>query len=163
MLKLGMKVLALVAVIAIATSLWSQTKADQVKVVLKAFKVARTADKESLVSAEQAKPGDVIEYQATFTNVDKAAPAKGVKGAVPVPSGLEYLPGTAQPKDVEATVDGATYAPVPLKRQVKTADGKTVEQLVPYSEYKSLRWNLGEIAGGASKTVSARMKVKSGK
>lgn len=163
MLKLSIKVLALAAVIVFATSLWAQAKPDQVKVVLKAFKVARTADKESLVSADTAKPGDVIEYQAVFSNLDKAAPAKDVKGVVPVPSGLEYLPGTVQPKDAEATVDGSTYAPVPLKRQVKTADGKTVEQLVPYSEYKFLRWNLGEISAGTSKTVSARMKVKNGK
>jgi len=28
------------------------------------------------------------------------------------------------------------------------------------AEYRSLRWNLGDIAGGTSKSVKARMKVK---
>jgi len=52
------------------------------------------------------------------------------------------------------------YAPVPLKKIVKGADGKMTEEWVPYSEYKSLRWDLGEIGGEGMKSVKARMKVR---
>jgi hypothetical protein len=158
MLKLSTKILALAVVAVLASlTLWAE-----VKVELTASKVVRAGDKEMLQSADRAKLGDVIEYKAVFRNTDTQNPATKVKGVIPVHEGMEYLPGTAQPKEIEASADGKTFAPVPLKRQVKTADGTTVEQLIPYSEYKILRWNLGEIAGGASKTVSARMKVKSG-
>jgi hypothetical protein len=83
-----------------------------------------------------------------------------VKATLPIPSGMEYIPESAVPNQVMATADDVNYASVPLKRNVKRADGKIIQELVPYSEYRSLRWDLGEIAAGAVKSVKARMKVK---
>jgi hypothetical protein len=73
---------------------------------------------------------------------------------------MEFLPQTASPEGAMATTDDKTWSPIPLKRSVRGADGKMKDTLVPFSEYKSLRWNLVEIAGGSSKSVKARMKVK---
>jgi uncharacterized repeat protein (TIGR01451 family) len=132
----------------------------EVTVQLTALKVVRNGDKETLVPAEEAKPGEVVEYRAVYKNSDKN-PVRDVKATIPVPSGMEYLPGTAQPADPMASVDGVNFARLPLMRKVKTAEGKLVDQPVPYSEYRYLRWTLGELPAGASRTVSARMRLSS--
>ena len=48
---------------------------------------------------------------------------------------------------------------MPLKRMVKKSDGKLEEQLVPLSEYRALRWDLGELAQKNKVEVSARARV----
>lgn len=131
----------------------------EVKVILVASRIISVNGVEQKQPAEKTKPGEVIEYAAEYKNSDKAA-VKNVMATLPIPAGLEYLPQAVVPEGVLASTDGSSYAPVPLKRTVRGADGKQVQEFVPYSEYRSLRWNLGEIAGGASKTVKARMKVK---
>jgi uncharacterized repeat protein (TIGR01451 family) len=133
----------------------------EVKVVLTASKIVVVNGKEQKESSEKAKPGEVIEYVAEYRNTGKA-PVTNVVATLPVPSGMEFVPETTQPQPVMASTDDHRYAPVPLKRMVRGADGKTVEQLVPYGEYRSLRWTLGEIQGGGSKSVKARMKVRTG-
>ncbi len=61
-----------------------------------------------------------------------------------------------------ASLDGKSYAAVPLKRQVRLADGKVEERAVPYSEYRYLQWKLGDLAPRSNTTVSARMQVSNG-
>ena len=148
---------AWIAVIAISLCL---PLLAEVKVVLTASKIVLVNDKEQKEPGDKAKPGEVIEYVAEYRNSGKA-PVTNVVATLPVPSGMEFVPETAQPLQVMASTDERNYAPVPLKRTVKGADGKLVEQMVPYSEYRSLRWALGEIRGGSSKSVKARMKVRS--
>ena len=136
----------------LSTSLWSE-----LKILLTHSKIVKVDGTEQKQSGEKAKPGDVIEYVAEYKNTDKL-PVRA-NAILPVPHGMEYLPETASPAKVMASTDEVHFAPVPLKRNVTTADGKVVSELVPYSEYRSLRWDLGEIGGEASKTVKARMKV----
>ena len=150
---------ALAAGVAVCLSLssWSE-----VKVVLTASKIVVVNGSEKREPGDKAKPGDVIEYVADYKNVpdEKTKGPLKVQANLPVPAGMEYLPSTAVPANVMATSDGTHFAPVPLKRTVTGADGKPKEELVPYSEYRSLRWELGEIAPGATKTVKARMRIK---
>lgn len=131
----------------------------EVKVVLTASKIVLVNGVEERQSADKAKPGDIIEYIAEYRNTSKT-PVSNVVATLPVPSGMEYIPETADPTPVLASTDEHNYAPVPLKRMVRGADGKMVEQQVPYSEYRSLRWKLGDLGGEASKSVKARMKVR---
>jgi uncharacterized repeat protein (TIGR01451 family) len=131
----------------------------EVKVILVQSKIVVANGVEHKQSADTAKPGDVIEYVAEYKNPDKS-PVGKVMATLPVPAGMEYIPQTASPESVMASTDGVNYAPVPLKRSVRGTDGRMVEQLVPYSEYRSLRWSLGDLGGGTSKFVKARMKVK---
>ncbi len=144
-------------VIALSVSLLAEVKVD-----LKASKIVVVNGVEQKQPADKAKPGEIIEYVAEYKNTAKTS-VSNVVATLPVPPGMEYLPDTAGPAQVMASTDEHNYAPVPLKRSVRGADGKMVEQLVPFSEYRSLRWNLGDIQGGSSKSVKARMKVKSEK
>jgi uncharacterized repeat protein (TIGR01451 family) len=132
-------------------------KAD-VKVTLVANKIMKSNGTEVQQSGKTAKPGDTIEYVAEYRNTDKVN-VRNVVATLPVPAGTEYLPDTESPRPALASTDGTHFAAIPLKRTVRNATGQPKEELVPYSEYRTLRWNLGEISGTGSKTVKARVKV----
>jgi uncharacterized repeat protein (TIGR01451 family) len=155
------KTLKSALVLAGALAFFMPLRAQQVgpKMVLSQSKIVVANGVEHKQSADKVLPGDVIEYVVECKNPD-TKPVKDFKPILPVPAGLEYIPQTASPVPVMASTDGKNFAPVPLKRSVKGADGKMVEQLVPVSEYRSLQWDLGILEAGASKSVKARMKVK---
>jgi len=130
----------------------------EVKVNLVANKIVKSNGSEVQQSGATAKPGDTIQYLAEYQNTDKAS-VRNVVATLPVPAGMEYLPDTESPRPAMASTDGTHFAAIPLKRKVRNAAGQTTEELVPYSEYRTLRWELGEISAGATKTVKARVKV----
>jgi len=142
-----------------AESTTAKPAAGSVAVELTAQRVTKSQGKEVLVAADQAKPGELIEYRALYRN-DGANEAKGLMATLPIPRGTQYVAGSATPRGVEASLDGRTFAPVPLKRSVKTADGRTVVQEVPVSEYRTLRWPLGVLPTKQSRTVAARVRVE---
>ena len=131
----------------------------EVKVVLTASRIVVVNGSEQRQPSDKARPGETIEYVAEYRNTGKSG-VSNVVATLPVPSGMEYLPKTALPGQVTASTDDRNYAPVPLKRSVRGADGRMREELVPFSEYRSLRWTLGDLAAGASKSVKARMQVR---
>jgi uncharacterized repeat protein (TIGR01451 family) len=137
--------------------------AKDLQVTLKALRVITAEDqKETLVPAEQVKPGDVVEYQATYANTTSRS-FRNLQATVPIPSSLEYVPDSAQPANAQASLDGKTFGAVPLMRKTLTADGQQKSEVVPYREYRFLRWNVGELAARKTVVVSARAKVSGGK
>jgi uncharacterized repeat protein (TIGR01451 family) len=140
----------------------SMSLSAEVKVELTASKIVVVNGAEQKQPADKAKPGEIIEYVAEYRNTAKTS-VSNVAATLPIPPGMEYVPDTAEPAQVMASTDGHNYAPVPLKRSVHGEDGKIVEQLVPLSEYRSLRWKLGDLQGDSSKKVKARMRVRSEK
>ena len=157
-MMLTAKTLKRIFVIAAAFALYLPLQAE-VKVLLIANKIVKIDGTEKTQAGDKAKPGDVIEYVAEYKNPDKSA-VKDVLATLPVPAGMEYIPNSATPGQVMASTGDGNYGPIPLKKEARGADGKVMQVLIPYSEYHSLRWNLGVISGGASKSVRARMKVK---
>ena len=129
-----------------------------VSVRLTAQRVSVVDGKETKSAAEQARPGDVIEYRAEYKN-DGSAPVKQLAATLPVPNGMEYLPRTAAPQALHASFDGKTFAPVPLKRRFRLADGREVLRDVPPSEYRYLRWSLGTLGAKQTRAVAARVRV----
>jgi len=75
---------------------------------------------------------------------------------------MQYLPTTAAPTQALASVDGQHFEAIPLKRQVRLANGTDALRDVPYGEYRYLRWTLGDMAAGSSRTVHARVRVNQG-
>jgi len=148
-LKIYLSLLSVVMLLSLAAQ-------AEVKAEMKAEKVTIQQGKEVLSPANQAAPGDIVQYTATYRNTDKT-PATQVVATLPIPAATEYVPGTANPAGAWASTDGTNFAPIPLKRMVKNSEGKMVEQVVPVSEYRALRWSLGDLAGGASRAVSARV------
>ena len=123
------------------------------------FKVTQNADhKEVLSPADKVAPGDLLKYQVVYQNNGKSL-LKQVKATLPLPVGTTYVAGSAKPANATASLDGKDFAAMPLKRMVKKSDGKLEEQLVPLTEYRALKWELGELAEKNKVEVSARARV----
>jgi uncharacterized repeat protein (TIGR01451 family) len=128
-----------------------------VAVVLSQWKIVTDAQgKEQRVEASGVKPGDVLEYTATYTNRTSQA-VSGLVADLPIPEGLEYLPRTARPGAnlVKAATRDGVFAAEPLTRKV---NGQT--ETVPYSDYRTLRWTLGQLPARGETAVTARAKVE---
>jgi uncharacterized repeat protein (TIGR01451 family) len=153
--------LAALASLAIAAAALPSAAAQQGPDALESRLVARKVlvaeGRERLVDAAQAKPGDVIEYVATYRNAGKDA-IRGLQATLPIPPQTEYIPGSARPAQAQATADGLTYAAIPLRRTV-TREGQAVDVAVPYREYRALRWHAGELASGKAVAFTARVRV----
>jgi uncharacterized repeat protein (TIGR01451 family) len=133
--------------------------AGGVTVELTASRVTKSQGKDVHAPAEQARPGDLLEYRALYRNESKTE-ARGLAATLPIPRGTHYVPGTALPRRVEASLDGRTFAPVPLTRKVRLENGRTVTREVPASEYVVLRWPLGALPANQSREVTARVRIE---
>jgi uncharacterized repeat protein (TIGR01451 family) len=162
MIALQITALTLVSIGALATEV-SYAKAEAgVKGFLSQNKVIVANDgKESLVPADKVKPGDVVEYQARYTN-EGATAVTNLVITLPIPKGLELLPKTDLPPGALASVDSVKFEPTPLKRLVRRADGSQVAELIPLNEYRALRWQVAQLAAGKSAIFTARAKVDNG-
>lgn len=127
---------------------------------LLAQRVDMVAGKPVLSPAGEAKPGDVLQYSATYKNT-ATAPAGKLLATLPVPPGTTLVQASAEPTQAMASTDGKTFAPMPLTRMVKQADGSTRKEPVPLPEYRALRWDIGALPSGASTVVSLRVRIDS--
>ena len=149
--------LSLLLSLTVSFQLLAQT-APEVGVDLSAKRVIFNEGNESLVSAEKAKPGDTIQYDAVYKNSGNA-PVTNVVATVPIPAGLALTADSAKPVAEQASLDGKNFGAVPLMREVKNAAGLAEKQPVPLAQYRALRWLLPELPPGHSATVSLRAKV----
>jgi uncharacterized repeat protein (TIGR01451 family) len=125
---------------------------------LEARRVEVAADgKESFSSAADAKPGDLIEYTATYRNTGKSA-VRDLQATLPIPQGTEYVAGSARPANAKASVDAVSFADMPLKRKAMK-EGREVEEAVQAREYRALRWYPGALAPDQMLTFTARVRV----
>lgn len=130
---------------------------SDVSVELIQRKVIKGVDgKEQLVDATIVKPGDVLEYRAIYTN-NSTKTVTNLIGELPIPLGLEYQRRSARPgaAQVKVATQEGDFAAEPLMRKFGA-----VQKEVPYSEYRMLRWTLGQLLAGAKTTVSARASVE---
>ena len=132
--------------------------APLVKSQLAAFRVAQSDDKETFAPAQNARPGDVIEYRVSYANSGKGA-ALNLRPVLPIPVGTSYLANSAAPAPFEASLDGRNFAAAPLTRRVKKADGTTEIVTVPLAEYRALRWNAGTLVPGETNDFKARVQI----
>jgi uncharacterized repeat protein (TIGR01451 family) len=151
--------LALAVAVAVLVTAPAARAGGGVSVQLTANRITKSQGREVLSSAAQAHPGETLEYRATYRN-DGDGEARGLAATLPIPAGTSYVPGSASPRRVEASLDGRTFAPVPLTRKVRTADGRTVVREVPVSEYRALRWPLGSLPKSQSRAVTARVRIE---
>jgi hypothetical protein len=117
-----------------------------------------TNGSEVLSPTKRIEPNDVVEYRSVYRNETKQV-LRDIAATLPIPAGFELIQGHLAAKAL-ASLDGETFAPMPLTRMVKTANGEKLV-LVPFSEYRYLRWQLPELAPGARASVSARVRLSS--
>lgn len=139
--------------------IFSQTKGD-LDIKLIAQKVAKSQDgKEFYVNADKAIPGDIILYTAIYKNTGKGI-IRDLEPNLPIPTGTEFVPDSAKPKPAMASLDGKKFEQIPIKRKT-VVNGKEIEQEVPQTQYKALRWKVDTLDAGKEFKVEARVKVLS--
>ncbi len=132
---------------------------EPITVTLKAERVETDGEgKETLVPAPEAKPGDTLLYTATCANVSDRT-ISGIQPVIPVPEGVTLVEASITPKAKEASLDGATFVSYPATRTVTAADGKEITAPVPADAYRAIRWEVAELAAGATTDLSFRVSV----
>lgn len=115
------------------------------------------------VAAQRAGPGELIEYRATYRNTGKRV-LKQVQATLPVPANTTLVipPGAGkQAWPPSASRDGQRFDATPLQQMVRGPDGSVQAQPLPLAAYRYLRWPLGDLPAGQSRTVSAQVRVVS--
>ena len=151
-----LKLCMFAAGLALGQAVWAQ--ASPVSSQLLAQRVDMVAGKPVLKPAGDGKPGETLQYTATYRNTGTAAAAK-LLATVPVPPGTTFIAASAEPAQAQASTDGTTFAPMPLTRMVKQADGSTRKEPVPLADYRALRWEIGTLPAGATTVVSLRTRI----
>ncbi|MFI5447717.1 hypothetical protein [Polaromonas sp. UC242_47] len=113
-----------------------------------------------LKPASEGKSGDVLQYSTTYRNTGSAAASK-LLATMPVPVGTTFIAGSASPATAQASTDGTTFAPMPLTRTVKLANGSERREVVPFADYRALRWEIGSLPAGGTTVVSLRVRIDS--
>ncbi len=111
---------------------------------------------------DRARPGDVIRYRLTFTNV-AGRPVRGVVLSNPLPGGMRFVAGSVQASRQDARAEystdgGRTFSAQPMEEV--TEDGRTVRRPAPPEKYTHVRWTVdGTVAEGATVTAQYEARV----
>ena len=126
---------------------------DALKMELTANQVIKNAEGKTVYKPVRTAPaGTVIQYKANYTNtINKDI--NDLMVTLPIPANMTFT-GDAMPASAQASIDGENYADIPLMRKV---DGKMVK--IPYSEYRTLRWNIKLLAAKKSAAVALNTTV----
>ncbi|WP_201547405.1 hypothetical protein [Psychrobacter sp. Pi2-1] len=126
---------------------------DALKMELTANQVIKNAEGKTVYTPVRTAPaGTVIQYKANYTNtVNKDI--NDLMVTLPIPANMTFT-GDAMPASAQASTDGKNYTDMPLMRKV---DGKMVK--IPYSEYRTLRWNIKLLPAKKSAAVALNTTV----
>ena len=139
---------ALLATVASAFLLSTAYADDALKMELTANKVVKNAEgKISYLPVRTAPTGTIIQYKATYTNTINEN-INDLAVTLPIPANMTFT-GEVSPTSAQASIDGKNYADIPLMRKV---DGKMVK--IPFSEYRTLRWNIKLLPANKSAAVA---------
>lgn len=112
---------------------------------------------ESLDNAAAVKPGELLQYTATYTNRSRA-PLAQFSPTLPIPAGAVIVAAAGQPPGALASVDGKTFDFMPLRRKVQQPDGRWVDAPVPLVDYRALRWPARTL--GVNERFAASLRVR---
>lgn len=104
------------------------------------------------VPVRTAPVGAVIQYRVIYSNIINKD-IKDLAIVLPVPANMTFT-GEAYPSSAQASIDGRNYGDIPLMRKV---EGKMVK--IPFSEYRTLRWNIKLLPAQKSAAVALNMIV----
>lgn len=114
---------------------------------------------------DRARPGDVVRYRLTFTNVTRN-PVRGVTLANPLAAGMRFVGGSARADRGDARAEysadgGRTFSAQPMEEVV--VDGQRVRRAVPAERYTHVRWTVdGNVAPGATVVAEFDARVGAG-
>jgi uncharacterized repeat protein (TIGR01451 family) len=141
-------VLAIAATTPAAAPLAEAAAKSPLTVQLSVKKIVIKDDKEVLIDAANAAPGDILEYRAEYNNIGSTAINKAAL-TLPLPLHTTYIDGSALPVAVTASNRSAI------------ADFKSPPLLpqTPDDAIGALRWAVADLAPGKSAVVKARVRI----
>jgi len=99
--------------------------------------------------AATALPGDVLRYQVSYANISDGT-LRNIQATVPVPEST-ILNAVSSERRLFASTDQKKYfSRWPLTRKIKRPDGVEVEEPIPLSEVRSLRWDVPTILANST-------------
>ena len=114
----------------LATALWlvsamaSTAQAQQVTSDLAMERViARPDGSEQLQPAREVRPGDLLQYTASYRN-EGQRPVKHLVPTLPIPAGTEFVSAPGAAGKIQASLGGTVFEPIPLMRKQRQADGQ---------------------------------------
>lgn len=113
--------------------------------------VASETGASAWVAGQEAKPGDLLQYTAVYTNSGQRR-LSSIKAIIPIPAEVSCLVETAQPTPTEASLDGVAFVPweVALAAVADTENPASI---------RSIRWSVAELQPEAKFEASVRAKV----
>ena len=158
----GIKIIIMVIGFALTyCGLAAEENNEPISVEIKAYKVtiSESEDGEELLTrVDEVKPGEVIEYQAVYTNTT-GKDIVNILATVPIPTNTTYIDESARPGNASASLDGVKFDTIPLKQKVTSEDGKVEERLVPPADYRFTRWTIKKLGAGKEKVFKVRVKI----
>lgn len=149
-----------IAALALGAPLHAQVAEPQA-LTITAHNVTAEADERPEITSGVSRPGDVIEYRLTFTNLTGGVISDVVLND-PIPDGLVFVPGSVRISREDLLVeysidDGASWSENPVV-QVETT-GINPTQPAPAEAYTHVRWTVtGDVNPGAQ--VMARFRAR---
>ena len=99
--------------------------------------------KEVVEEAEQASPGDIVEYRLTYTN-NGDQPLSGLIITGPIPANTVYLENSAATQvnaDFTVSIDnGDSFQAEPITKTITGENGQSKNVEVSPSDYTQVRW-----------------------
>jgi uncharacterized repeat protein (TIGR01451 family) len=114
---------------------------------------------------DRARPGDVVRYRLTFTNVTRGQ-VRGVTLANPLAAGMRFVGGSARADRGDARLEysadgGRTFSAQPMEEVV--VDGRRVRRAGAAERYTHVRWTVdGNVAPGATVVAEFDARVGAG-
>lgn len=126
--------------------------AEPLAIELEAFKVTHGENgAEVLVLAEEAAPGDLIEYRATYrNNTDRNL--HELTPEIPIPDGLTFLRKSDQPSAATAVLIGGERVAAPF---LQDAAGEAI----PADVIRALQWRVPVLTAGETLVLRLRATV----
>jgi len=160
-------VAVLLLVVGVVPARAQQAQAAPQALVVTASNRTATADaaRGAKRADDRARPGDVLHYTLTFTNVTPA-PVRGVTLANPLPAGVHFVGGSARATREDARAEysadgGKTFSTQPVEEVV--VDGRTVTRPVAPERFTHVRWTVaGSVAPGATVVAEFDARVNAG-
>jgi uncharacterized repeat protein (TIGR01451 family) len=110
---------------------------------MESYLVTSKDGKEVVEEAEQASPGDIVEYRLTYTN-NGDQPLSGLIITGPIPANTVYLENSAATQvnaDFTVSIDnGDSFQAEPITKTITGENGQSKNVEVSPSDYTQVRW-----------------------
>ena len=147
-----MRTLIIIGLLSLINLGLAQSNDNPLEVTLEAFIVSTVtqedgSQEEVFEAAEQARPGQIVEYRVVAQNTsDVTLPANSAVIVGPVPAGTAYIDGTASQLDntlLSFSADGGqSFSTPPVMITVTNEDGEEEEVEADPEQYTTTRWEI---------------------